>query len=392
MSTTSRPHASFVRHAALALCALSAFAFAPPAAAATAYTYTPLLSLGGEQGTGQAINNLGQVAGGSFALTGSYFWPTLWTTPGTPVQLGLLPNPALAVAYGLNDRGQAVGSDAFSRAILWNGTQATELPSLGGSSSEAIAINNAGQAVGWSFTSPTSSFQATLWQGGQATNLGTLGGRTSFATDINTSGQIAGIAEGSFGRHAVLWNNGVARDLGTVQGHESGGEGLNDAGQVVGFDVDDQGASHASYWDGNRMSLLRPVEGDGVSSAALDINNRGLAVGYSVVQGNQSATLWDRGAPTDLNSFLDPASRAAGWHLLEAAAINENGWITGMAINSSLGESSAFLLTTVPAIPEPSAFALALAGLVVLGAGRLRPRHRVIARTGPLARRALRTA
>lgn len=367
-----------LRQAVLALFATATFAIPGPATAAVTYTYTTLLSLGGPQGngTGWAINNQGHVVGGSMPATDPMYMPTLWPTPGTPVALGLLSHqPALAVAYGLNNRGQAVGSDAFGRAILWNGTQATELPSLGGSSSEAMAINDAGQVAGWSFSSPSSGLQATLWQNGQPINLGTLGGRSSWATDINSSGQIAGAADRAFGSRAVLWTNGVARDLGTWHGHASFAQGLNDTGHVVGHDVDDQGASHAFWWNGSTMSLLTPLEGDGAWSAAADINNRDQVVGYSIGQGDQRATLWDEGRPTDLNSFLDRASVQAGWHLIEAHAINENGWITGLAINRTLRQHSAFVMAPVAAVPEPATLALALAGLATLVAARRREGH-----------------
>jgi hypothetical protein len=62
----------------------------------------------------------------------------------------------------------------------------------------------------------------------------------------------------------------------------------------------------------------------------------------------------------------DAETRAAGWVLMFAYDINDNGAIVGTAYNNILGiEERAFLLT--PAIPEPETYALMLAGLGLIG-------------------------
>ncbi len=79
----------------------------------------------------------------------------------------LTPLPGLRdSALGINDAGHVVGRDGSAasgyRAFLWdsvNGVQ--DLGSLGGGSSEAFAINNSGQVVGWARVGEES--HAFLW-------------------------------------------------------------------------------------------------------------------------------------------------------------------------------------------------------------------------------------
>jgi probable HAF family extracellular repeat protein len=71
--------------------------------------------------------------------------------------LGVPPGDTSAIAYGINDQGQVVGSSFDQaapfprRAVLWQDDRAILLDSLPGhTGSEAFAINDAGLIVGWS--------------------------------------------------------------------------------------------------------------------------------------------------------------------------------------------------------------------------------------------------
>ena len=66
-----------------------------------------------------------------------------------------------------------------------------DLGTLGGSRSDAQAINDSGEIVGGSET-PSGDNHAFLYSGGRMRDLGTLGGSSSYASGINNSGQIVG--------------------------------------------------------------------------------------------------------------------------------------------------------------------------------------------------------
>ena len=98
-----------------------------------------------------------------------------------------------------------------SHAFLWQNGKLTDLSTLGGKQSQAVAINDTGDIIGWSDTKATNRFgdqinHAFAWQKGRLTDLGTLAGGQSEPVALNDHGQIVGSGTTESGEtHAVLW-------------------------------------------------------------------------------------------------------------------------------------------------------------------------------------------
>lgn len=339
----------------------------------------------------EAINDRGQVVGYSETARGrehAFLWQK-----GQMTDLGALPGRPYSIAVAINERGQIIGwsqkrplkewgepEREDPHAFLW---QQGRMIDLGGTPgrpySWAFDINERGQVIGRLQAKDLPSGEwghrhAFLWQKGTMTDLGTLGGPQSEANAINDRGEIVGWSD-TVPRsdqwnsgHAFLWRDGRMRNLGTLGGGwGSEANVLNEHGQVVGWShLYDEGTSpHAFLWQDGRMLNLGTLQPDSESSAEA-INERGQVVGASEGNDRSRWFLWEKGKLTRLGFELGETSHGNG-----GSALNDRGQIVGTA--SRAGRSRPVLwwnrrltfLPTPPGMPNGSANEIDARGQVI---------------------------
>jgi probable HAF family extracellular repeat protein len=365
---------------AACLLASSLTAKADPVYTVTALGPVPIPGSSNLSGTrGNAINGSGQIAGALIAPFGNGTAATIFS--GSTVNTFPAFGGPFKEALAINNAGVAVGfsdPDLNSRhaALFANGTT-TDLGTFGGLSSSARDINDAGQIVG-SAALANNVGHAFLYENGSKQDIGTLGGARSGAMGINNAGQIVGFSElaGTSDRHAFLYANGAMADLGTLGGANSIAWDINNSGQVVGESAVGPGTDVQAFLYANGMMTTLGMLGGSHASIALSINDLGQVVGHSVGSaadaGSWRAFLYTDGAMIDLNAMIDPAS---GWQIVDAKGINNSGQIVAMGYKAGVG-TQALRLDLASPVPEPATTAMLLAGAGLLG---LRSRRKGVA-------------
>jgi probable HAF family extracellular repeat protein len=249
---------------------------------------------GTNAGWGQ-INNLGAIADyaensnkdpecpGKAAVNGTGpqvldFEAVIWgPAPGQIRQLPPLPADSVAMAFGLNDLGQAVGTSGrcgntvlpgFAggpHAVLWESDGSVhDLGNLGGTvntdllgvGTVAFAINNQGEVTGQSVLPGNQTFHPFLWT--KETGMRDLGVLTGdlvgAGLGTNNRGEIVGASVSAPGPatgdpRAFLWRNGVMSDLNALVQQDAPlylltACSINDAGDIVGFGATSDGEIH----------------------------------------------------------------------------------------------------------------------------------------------------
>jgi probable HAF family extracellular repeat protein len=193
-----------------------------------------------------------------FAVEHAFLWES-----GKMTDLGSL-GGIKSWAVAINEEDQIVGESLTRRlnpdrhAFLWQTGKMTDLSTLGGRDSDAVSINNSGQIVGYSQTGePEGVWHALLWENGTMHDLGAPGGKGTWSTAraINNRGQV--IIEGNTsvdaeshpqGRRAFVWQSETTIDLPTLGGKESHPSAINDRGQIVGTSTTRDDVTHAVLW------------------------------------------------------------------------------------------------------------------------------------------------
>jgi probable HAF family extracellular repeat protein len=315
-----------VRFAWLAVCVLAVVA---PGKAGDGYTPVQLESPGFAFAFG--INNHGQVVGRATMPSGETH-AALWDR-GRLVDLGTLPGGTYSEAYAINDVAQVVGwsmtdqstctaFDGCWHAFLWEDGTMTDLGGLDPRfQSYAYSINNRGQISGTSATAdyPFGYFRAVTWLRGELIDLGLPESATdAFAFGINARGTAVGSAY--IGRNVpIQWSRGTMIELPLPAGSSGEARKINDGGQVVGA-----GGNRALLWHDGELTIL-PNPAGAARSEAYDINNQGVIVGDSLMSnGGMRAIRWVDGDPSAL-------PLATGWTESSARGVNARGDVAGAA-------------------------------------------------------------
>ncbi len=328
-------------------CLVAASLLAAPSFAQVDYEVDHLGSFGGSKSFAMDINDSGYVIGYSehiFQL-GSQFHAWQWND-GAEKEIPTLGGNN-SFAYATNNSQQTSGlvdygvdlSGAMSPGLfpvvtdLWLDTPTTQLAGIWSTFGRPEGINDSGVMVGVIMSADVSNniheYHGAIWHDGQITELPTLGGNWSSAYDINNNGQIAMGARDAGGiQRAAIWENGVITQLADL-GFGAGAKAINDKGVLVGWVFTALGDTHAAMWDHNGVHDLGTLGGP--NSWAADVNNAGVAVGYSgwAIGGGAGAHafIFENGQMYDLNSLETGTNNFDTFTY--AKAINDAGQIVG---------------------------------------------------------------
>jgi probable HAF family extracellular repeat protein len=237
----------------------------------------------------------------------------------------------------------------------------TDLGTLGGTQSQALALNEHGQVVGWSLITGGTSVHAFRTAPNTAINsatddLGTLGGTWSYANAINASGQVTGYSYAissidGFRTAANAAIHAATDDISGGSWYYTEAFDINASGQVVGFLISDNFPSHAFRTAPNRpIDLMTDVLDFAVpsrTSVAMGINDIGQVVGYFTTATGQYHVF--RTAP---NSSINPATDdlgTLGGSISAAGKINSSGQVVGWSLTS--GDAFQHAFRTAPNMP-----------------------------------------
>ena len=218
---------------------LSSRAARPPRGAPPAFVYangsmTDLGTLGGQNSLAEAISNNGNIAG-SAQTAGGFSNAFLSAAGGAMQSLGTLPLDESSRGYGVNSAGQVVGDSRIgpvtfpefqNHVFLFSGGTMMDLGTCGSSYSQAAAIRDVGQVVGWCGVAANVN-HAFLYRSAGITDLGTFAGiGSSGAYGINNAGQVVSWSDlpdaGSLYDRAFLYEGGALIDLNTLIDPASG--------------------------------------------------------------------------------------------------------------------------------------------------------------------------
>jgi probable HAF family extracellular repeat protein len=305
-------------------------------ALATATVRYVLTRLAEGNGSATAINNKGQVVGYTFSSGDlrAYIW-----TNGTMRFLGSLGGGS-SFAYALNEAGQVVGSAQAANgqfhAFLWENGTMRDLGTLGADASSALRIDANGRIVGYT-EKVGGPIRAFLWENGTMKRLAGLGTGYSIARDIDALGRVVGENGSPSSPRAFRWIAGTVRDLGSLGGPGAVANAIGPEGKIVGYASTAAGVKRAFLWQSGAITDLGTLAGD--NSIAMGIGGAGHVAGYTRISSSRlSAFVLKDGVKYTLGEG-------------DAYGVNRDGWVVGRSL--LLGLFSALWKPTTEPPPPP---------------------------------------
>jgi probable HAF family extracellular repeat protein len=253
---------------------------------------------GHRESVGSGINNLGQVVGYSDVEgDGNSYRAMRWTSTAGMQQLAAPAAYLSGLAFDINDSGQIAGwarrsGNRFDPAVWGPGAsfEAVANPFDEPGSSSARGINASGLIAGRMATG-TNTHQAFRYNtaSNSLTLLGTLGGASSEANGINDAGWVVGSSLDATGRtYAFVWRSGLGMtNLGAPDGFISDANAVNSAGQIVGgYQAGNNRAAALWHADGTLTDLSTLVDATVRPTRARGINRHAQVVGEATLASN----------------------------------------------------------------------------------------------------------
>jgi probable HAF family extracellular repeat protein len=299
------------------------------------------------------INSRGEIFG-----VGQSQGQNVWfSTSGSALNVSA-PLPGNITISSLNATGQGIaysttGSSDRSYYYVENGTFTPF--AVNGQKAQATAINDAGQVALSTYDSSGKERAYVYSSAGGYQEITAAGGNGTTAFNINSSGAVVGYTKDADGQaQASLYANGVMTTLVSEYYAPSYAVGINNAGQVSGWATLGQGmtGTEAFFWaNGNYQTISR-------LSTSVGIDGLGRVLGYNDF--GTMAMLWDGNETYRLSDLVGED----GWYFGLVGGINEAGQISAYGCRDSICE--VVRLDPLSPVPEPSTYAMLLAGMALL--------------------------